>query len=64
MLDGHATPAGSVVICAHCCSPLLWETAFSLLTPEQLEALPRDDRERLQAAIDLQRARLRGVAPN
>ena len=57
-LDGRATPPGSVVICARCCTPLLWDTSFSRLTAEQLAALPAIDRERLCAIMAMQRARL------
>lgn len=57
-LDGRSTPPGSVVICAQCCTPLLWETRFSRLTADQLRALPAIERERLCAVVALQRARL------
>jgi len=63
-LDGHATPPGSVVICARCCTPLLWETTFSRLTAEQLRALPPVDRERLRAVVAMQRARLGALQLN
>ena len=63
-LDGGATPPGSVVICARCCTPLLWETGFSRLTADQLRALPAVDRERLCVVVAMQRARLGALRPN
>lgn len=61
-IDGRATPPGSVVVCARCCTPLLWDTQFSMLTADQLRALPAVERERLCVVVAMQRARLGALA--
>ena len=38
-LKAGTTPLHSIVICAHCCTALLWDGAFSIATAEQLESL-------------------------
>lgn len=57
-LDGGATPLGSIVICAHCCTALLWDGTFSCLTAEQIRQLPERDRMRLHSIVAAQRARI------
>jgi len=57
-LDGWATPLGSIVICAHCCTPLLWDGAFSRLSAEQIDRLPAGDQARLHSIVAAQRARI------
>lgn len=56
-LDGSSTPLDSIVICARCCTALLWDGTFSCLTEEQVEQLPVADRRRLRSLVAAQRAR-------
>ena len=57
-LDGRATPLGSIVICARCCTALLWDGTFSRLSAEQIDQLPERDRMRLHSVVAAQRARM------
>jgi hypothetical protein len=56
-LDAEATPADSIVICSRCCTPLLWDGTFSILTAEQMERLSIQDQARLEAIVLAQGAR-------
>jgi hypothetical protein len=56
-LDGGATPVDSIVICAHCCTALIWDGTFCRLTAEQIEQLPEAARIRLHSIVEAQRAR-------
>jgi hypothetical protein len=57
-LDGAATPLGSIVICARCCTALLWDGTFSRLSARQIEQLPERDRMLLRSIVAAQRARV------
>jgi hypothetical protein len=57
-LSAGATPPQSIVICATCCTTLLWNGAFSVATRAQIEALSPRDQARLFALAEAQRARL------
>lgn len=63
-LDGRATPPNSVVLCAHCGTPLYWDVTFSVLTAEQLEALPEADRQRLCTLLSTWWAALGATPPS
>jgi hypothetical protein len=56
-LDGGATPLDSIVICAHCCTALIWDGSFCRLTAQQIEQLSEADRARLHSIVEAQRAR-------
>lgn len=57
-LDGAGTPFRSIVICAQCCTALLWDGKFSRLSVEDIERLPERDRTRLRSIVAAQRARI------
>jgi hypothetical protein len=64
-LHAGSTPLHSIVLCARCCVPLLWDGRYTLVTTEQIDRLSERDRVRLYSLAALQRARsaARG-APN
>jgi hypothetical protein len=39
------------VLCATCCTPLIWDDTFAIATREQLDALPIEDRATLARLI-------------
>lgn len=63
-LKAGTTPLDSIVICARCCTALLWDGTFSIATTEQLEGLSERDRRRLDTLVAAQRARNGSVLPN
>ena len=57
-LDAGTIPWHSIVLCSRCCTPLIWDGRFAMVSAEDLAALCDEDRAKLASLVREQRQRL------